>query len=137
MPGCAGHAGGASGHDTGDLADLIVELIPPQYTGRTRSRLVNPTSLDVLGGTEAIVRAPGGGAARIRVNGTDLSVGGEGSARVVLTDSGYVHADMRLRRTVGVPGRVPWPVLSAWRHPAVAGEDPLAPALVGHEVALH
>ena len=74
-------------------ADLIVELIPPQYTGRTRSRLVNPTSLDVLGGTEAIVRAPGGSAARIRVNGTDLSVGGEGSARVVLTDSGYLAVD--------------------------------------------
>ncbi len=50
---------------------------------------------------------------------------------VILTDIGYLHADMRLRRTVEVPGAVPWPTLSAWRHPADAAEDPLAPELVG------
>jgi hypothetical protein len=37
---------------------------------------------------------------------------------VVLTSGAYVHADMRLRRVVEVPGAVPWPLLSAWRHPA-------------------
>lgn len=36
---------------------------------------------------------------------------------VVLTPEGYVHAEMRLRRVVEVPGAVPWRVLSAWRHP--------------------
>lgn len=35
---------------------------------------------------------------------------------VILTPGGYLHADMRLRRVVEVPGPVPWPVLSAWRH---------------------
>ena len=50
---------------------------------------------------------------------------------VILTDSGYLHADMRLRKVVEVPGELPWPVLSAWRHPAEAAEDPLAPELVG------
>lgn len=50
---------------------------------------------------------------------------------LILTDSGYVHADMRQRRVVEVPGEVPWPIVSAWRHPAVAAEDPLAPELVG------
>jgi lipoprotein Spr len=49
----------------------------------------------------------------------------------ILTDTGYLHADMRLRRTVEVPGAVPWPTLSAWRHPADAAGDPLAPELVG------
>ena len=51
---------------------------------------------------------------------------------VTLTGGGYLHADMRRRRVAEVPGRVPWPVLSAWRHPAVAAEDPLAPELLGH-----
>lgn len=50
---------------------------------------------------------------------------------VILTDSGYLHADMRLRRAVEVVGPAPWPILSAWRHPAVAAEDALAPELVG------
>ena len=36
---------------------------------------------------------------------------------VLLTDIGYLHADASLRRVVEVPGRVPWPVLSAWRSP--------------------
>ena len=50
---------------------------------------------------------------------------------VILTDAGYLHADIRRRKVVEVPGAVPWPVLSAWRHPAEAAEDPLAPELVG------
>lgn len=36
---------------------------------------------------------------------------------VILTRGGYLHADARLRRVAEVPGPVPWPVLSAWRHP--------------------
>lgn len=36
---------------------------------------------------------------------------------VILTPEGYLHADARLRRVAEVPGEVPWPVLSAWRHP--------------------
>lgn len=38
----------------------------------------------------------------------------------VLTDAGYVHAHAGLRRVVETPGRLPWPVLSAWRASAVA-----------------
>ena len=56
---------------------------------------------------------------------------------VILTDSGYLHADMRLRKVVEVPGEVPWPVLSAWRHPGDAAEDPLAPELVGPSQGRH
>jgi murein DD-endopeptidase / murein LD-carboxypeptidase len=56
---------------------------------------------------------------------------------VILTDGGYIHADMRPRRVVEVPGKVPWPVLSAWRHPAVAAEDPLVRELVGDSAELH
>lgn len=36
---------------------------------------------------------------------------------VILTPDGYLHADARLRRVAEVPGDVPWPVVSAWRHP--------------------
>lgn len=42
---------------------------------------------------------------------------------VVLTPRGYLHADMRLRRVVEVSGAVPWPILSAWRHPEQEGAD--------------
>jgi cell wall-associated NlpC family hydrolase len=49
----------------------------------------------------------------------------------VLTPEGYLHADMRRRRTVEVAGAVPWPILSAWRHAADAAENPLTPDLVG------
>lgn len=73
--------------------DLIVELTPPAYTGRTPSRLVNPAALEVLGGTEAAIRAPGGSGARIRVNGSALPVRADGSARMTLTDSGYVSVE--------------------------------------------
>jgi murein DD-endopeptidase / murein LD-carboxypeptidase len=34
---------------------------------------------------------------------------------IVLTESGFVHADARLRRVVETPGRPVWPVLCAWR----------------------
>lgn len=33
----------------------------------------------------------------------------------VLTETGFVHADARLRRVVETPGRPPWPAVGAWR----------------------
>jgi murein DD-endopeptidase / murein LD-carboxypeptidase len=56
---------------------------------------------------------------------------------VILTDRGYLHADMRRRQVVEVPGAVPWPTVSAWRPPSVADEDPLAPELIGSSRAVH
>jgi lipoprotein Spr len=35
----------------------------------------------------------------------------------ILTPDGYLHADVRLRRVVEVPGAIPWPILAAWRLP--------------------
>jgi hypothetical protein len=43
---------------------------------------------------------------------------------VILTGEGYLHADARLRRVVEVPGKVPWPVLSVWRHPDAFEPEP-------------
>jgi hypothetical protein len=48
---------------------------------------------------------------------------------VILIDGGYIHADARLRRVVEVPGGVPWPALSAWRHPE--HEDGVQSGLAG------
>ena len=45
---------------------------------------------------------------------------------VILTDEGYLHAHAGLRKVVETPGAVPWPVLSAWRHPDEY-EPPLLP----------
>jgi hypothetical protein len=33
----------------------------------------------------------------------------------VMTESGFVHADARLRRVVETPGVPPWPVIGIWR----------------------
>ena len=66
-----------------------------------------------------------------------VKTGPAGLHVVILTDGGYVHADMRPRRVVEVRGKVPWPVLSAWRHRVVAAEDPFAPELVGDSRAVH
>lgn len=41
---------------------------------------------------------------------------------VILTQTGYVHADAGLRRVVEVPGAVPWPVISAWRRAPAQAE---------------
>lgn len=35
---------------------------------------------------------------------------------VILTPGGHLHADATIRRVVEVPGRIAWPVLSAWRN---------------------
>ena len=34
---------------------------------------------------------------------------------IVMTPTGFVHADARLRRVVETPGRPGWPILCAWR----------------------
>ena len=78
-------------------ADLVVELTPPQYSGRPASRLVNPGALDVLAGTAAIVRPPAGDV-RIRVNGATIPRNADGASRLVLTESGYLAVDGTVQR---------------------------------------
>lgn len=56
---------------------------------------------------------------------------------VILTETGYLHADMRLRKVVEAPGPVPWPVLSAWRHPDELREGPPAPEIMGVSREVH
>lgn len=45
---------------------------------------------------------------------------------VVITPTGFVHADARLRKVVETPGRPAWPVLAAWRG---CDEDMRSPCL--------
>lgn len=71
--------------------DLVVELTPPAYTARPATRAVNPPAIDVLGGTEAVIRA--GEGARVRLNGAALAAGQDGAIRVVLNQSGYLAVD--------------------------------------------
>ena len=94
-----------------DPADFVIELTPPAYTGRPASRLVNPATLDVLGGTHAVMRPPAAPAASIRVNGAPVSIGPDGRARTVLTESGYLAVDAgavhRLVPLTVTPDRAP------------------------------
>ena len=124
-------------------SDLVVELVPPAYTGRAPSRLVNPASLDVLGGTQAVVRAGSGEGARIRVNGAPLPVGQDGSVRVVFTESGYLAVDAgpvhRLVPLAVTPDRAPDVRIAApgkdLRVPSTAASIPIA-ATAGDDLGL-
>ena len=121
---------------TPSASDLVVDLTPPAYTGREAARLVNPATLDVLGGTTAVVRAPGGQAAQIRVNGTPVPVQPDGTARVLFTASGYVAVDAgavhRLVPLTVTPDRAPDVRISApakdLRVPSTAAAIPIAAA---------
>jgi hypothetical protein len=73
--------------------ELTIELIAPSYTGRAAVRLRNPATVDAWAGSEAVIRVPGGAAARIRLNGADVAVNGDGVARAVLEQSGYLAID--------------------------------------------
>jgi hypothetical protein len=114
--------------------DLVVDLTPPPYTGRQASRLVNPATLDVLGGTDAVVRAPGGQTAPIRVNGTPIPVRPDGTAHVVFRESGYVAVDagpvQRLVPLTVTPDRAPDVRIAApakdLRVPSTAAAIPIA-----------
>lgn len=64
--------------------------------------------------------------ARIDAAGLRRATGREAGALLLLragpgqlhlairTDTGFVHADARLRRVVEVPGAPPWPVIASW-----------------------
>ena len=83
---------GSGGSTVARMSDLVVDLTPPRYTERAASRLTNPAALDVLAGTEAIVRTPAG-TTRVRVNGADLAARADGTVHVTLAESGYLAVD--------------------------------------------
>lgn len=89
---------------------LVVEIEPPAYTGRPVTRLREPSTIDVLAGTEATVRVEGSEDADIRLNGARLTTIG-GSARAVLGESGYLAVDAgplhRLLPLTVTPDRAP------------------------------
>ena len=75
-------------------ADLLVDIVPPAYSGRPAIQLRNPASIEALAGTVATIRAPRGtGTARIRVNGALVSEDRDGTAQVTLLESGYLAVD--------------------------------------------
>ena len=75
-------------------SDLLVDIVPPAYTGRPPLQLRNPTSIEALAGSIATVRPPqSAGAARIRVNGALVPGGPDGTAQVTLVESGYLSVD--------------------------------------------
>jgi len=123
--------------------DLVIDLTPPSYTGRAASRLVNPPALDVLAGTVGTIRPPGGGAARIRVNGTAVLLDDAGAGRVVFADSGYLAIDagaaQRLLPLTVTPDRAPEVRITApakdLRVPSSAASIPIA-ASAGDDLGL-
>ena len=71
-------------------AEFTIDLAPPSYSGRPPVHLRNPAAVDALAGSEAVIRVPRGAASRVRLNGAELGVNGDGVARAVLDQSGYL-----------------------------------------------
>jgi hypothetical protein len=71
---------------------LVIDVVPPSYTGRPAVHLKNPASLDALAGSQATIRVPDGAGAEIRLNGARLALTG-GVAQAPLTESGYLAVD--------------------------------------------
>ncbi len=100
------------------IGDLLVEVGPPAYTGRSIARLRNPASIDAIAGSHlhvSVAPMEVEATARVRMNGVDLAVRREGNSRVAdaeLTESGYLAVDgagleRRLVPLSVVPDRVP------------------------------
>jgi hypothetical protein len=89
---------------------LTVDIAPPSYTGRPAQHLREPAAIDALAGSEATVRLEGLDAPVIRLNGTVLA-SSAGSARAMLTESGYLAIDAgsvhRLLPLTVTPDRAP------------------------------
>jgi hypothetical protein len=73
--------------------EFTIDLAAPSYTGRPAVRLRNPAAVDAWAGSEAVIRVPGGAASRVRLNGAEVVVNGDGAARAVLDQSGYLAID--------------------------------------------
>jgi len=97
---------------------LLVDVLPPVYTGRASTRLRNPASVEAIGGSRLVITLPGvsfNAEPRVRVNGIDVSVRRETDARVAdaeLKESGYLAVDgqgvtRRLVPIIVVPDRAP------------------------------
>ena len=80
-------------HITKSIADAFaIDVVPPLYTGRPTVRLTNPTSIEAIAGSQAIVRVPAG-SSQIRLNGALVPASAQGIAEAVLTASGYLAID--------------------------------------------
>jgi hypothetical protein len=71
---------------------FAIDVVPPLYTGRPTVRLTNPTSVEAIAGSQAIVRLPAG-PSQIRLNGALVPASAQGIAEAVLTASGYLAID--------------------------------------------
>lgn len=76
------------------FTDLLIDLLPPAYTGRPAVQLRNPASIEALAGSVATIRPPRTKhAAVIRVNGALVPAGRDGAAEIALIESGYLSVD--------------------------------------------
>jgi len=94
----------------GVAAVSINKALPPaRYSMREREWRISASMAAELGLREIF---PGD----VRAGDMMLVDVGPGQVHtVVMTPTGFVHADARLRKVVETPGRPKWPVLAAWR----------------------
>ena len=76
---------------------FTIDLTPPAYTGRPATRLINPTRIEALTGSRAVIRA-GGARLVARLNDRILPRHEDGSADAVLETGGYVAIETDARR---------------------------------------
>src|SRR3954466_13060005 len=92
-------------------ASVVLDLMPPTYSGQALSRLTDPSRIDVLAGTGApwVVSSPEGG--ELRLNDVRIPLVSDGTAGMMLTTSGFIAVQARgLNRVIPLtvlPDRLP------------------------------
>ena len=98
-------------------SEFTIDVSAPAYTGRPAVHLRNPSSIEALAGSDAVIRVPAGAASLVRLNGTDLTPASDGVVRTVLNQSGYLAIDAAAIHTLlpltVTPDRAPEVKISA------------------------
>jgi hypothetical protein len=69
--------------------DVAIDIEPPRYTGRPKTTIRNPTTVEALAGSVATIRAAGDRVA-VRVNGVAAPLQPGGIAQATLVESGSI-----------------------------------------------
>src|SRR5436190_5693295 len=72
--------------------DVLIDVVPPAYTGRGAAHLRNPASIEGLAGSRVSIRVIGTARPSVRVNGTAVEASAA-AAEVTLVESGSMVID--------------------------------------------
>src|SRR4051812_15106996 len=75
------------------IGDVLIDVMPPAYTGRSATQLRNPASVEAIAGSTASIRVAGVTAPSVRINGSAVADARGDAVRVTLRESGSIAID--------------------------------------------